>query len=173
MLMQTVRGGWLSPFAVVCMLIGGCAPGWAPANEDSAKLSCSKYRDTFFSKPTTVQMAEFDSLTVENQYAVFICGNQVREPPSIHLATPFAKEGAAVVGFLKAKLTNADGDLTIRDILLVFAEMSRQRTYNVAGDGDLMRVITAAVGRVKDADWKKVCERSFGEIQKGAVAPTQ
>ena len=163
MFVQTV--GWCGRisllFSVVLILMGGCAL----ANEDSSRLGCSKYNDTFFSKPTTAQMGAFASLAVEDQYAVFICGNQVREPPSIHLATPFAKEGEAVVGFLKTKLTNASGDLTIRDILLVFVEMSRQRTYNVAGDDDLMRVITAAVGRVKDADWKRVCERSLGEIR--------
>jgi hypothetical protein len=98
MFVQAVRGGWLSALAPVITLIVGCAR----ANEESSKLNCSRYNDTFFSKPTTMQMAQFASLTLENQYAVFVCGNQVREPPSIHLARPFAKEGGAVVGFLKA-----------------------------------------------------------------------
>lgn len=167
MFMQAVKWEHLPCLAVALMLIGGCAL----ANEDSARLNCSKYNYTFFSMPTTRQMAEFDGLSVEDQYAVFICGNQDREPPSIQLATPFAREGGAVVGFLKAKLKNARGDLTIRDILLVFVEMSRQRTYNVSRDGDLMGVIAAAVNRVKDRDWKKVCERSLIEIRQGAVVP--
>lgn len=147
------------------MLVSGCTP----ANEDSSSLDCSQLNKTFFSKPTTEQMAEFRSFDVETQYAIFICGNQVREPPSIHLATPFAKEGEAVVGFLKRKLSTARGDLTIRDILLVFQEMSRRNTYNIAGDDDLMRVITEAVGRVKDVDWKKTCEQSLSEIRQQHV----
>ena len=161
------RGVWLR--AMVLPLIWGCA--WA--TEDSSNLNCSKLSKTFFTKPTSEQMAQFSSLDIENQYAVFICGNQVREPPSIHLATPFAKEGQSVVGFLKAKLTAATGDLTIRDILLVFLDMSRYRSYNVAGDTDLMKVITAAVDRMKDPFWKKTAEQSLDEIRQQASVATQ
>ena len=111
-------------------------------------------------------MAEFSSFDPERQYAIFVCGNQTREPPSIHLATPYAKEGSAIVGFLKAKLKAARGDMTIRDIMLVFAEMSRLRTYDVAGDGDLMNAMAEAAVRVKDPDWKRMCEQSLSEIQR-------
>ena len=89
------------------------------------------------------------------------------------MATPFAKEGQSVVGFLKAKLTAATGDLTIRDILLVFSDMSRYRSYNVAGDTDLMKVITAAVDRMKDPFWKKTAEQSLDEIRQQASVATQ
>lgn len=156
-------------WAATLMLLSGCTP----ATEDSSSLDCAALSKTFFSKPTTTQINEFGGLNVDSQYAVFICGNQVREPPSIHLATPFAKEGEAVVGFLKAKLAAARGDLTIRDILLVFAEMSRRGTYNVAGDDDLMRVITEAVGKVKDMDWRRTCEQSVREIRHEAGASAQ
>lgn len=162
MLMQQVSAMWLRICAAMLILVSGCAP----ANEDLSSLDCSKLNKSFFSKPTTVQMAEFGTLDIESQYAVYICGNQVREPPSIHLATAFAKEGATAVGFLKAKLAAAKSDLTVRDILLVFEEMNRRRTYNVAGDSDLMSVITAAVGKVQDAFWKKTCEKSLSEIRK-------
>jgi len=169
MLMQRVRVGWAWPRAAALMLVWNCAS----AAEDSLSLGCSKLNKAFFSKPTTIQMSEFSSLDIKSQYAVFICGNQVREPPSIHLATPFAKEGEAVVGFLKAKLAAASGDLTIREILLVFSEMSRRKTYHVAGDADLMKVITEAVGRVKDPYWKKTAEKSLSEIQQQATSTAQ
>jgi hypothetical protein len=146
MLMQSVGVGWAWPCAVALMLV------WsrASAAEDSSMLGCSKFNKTFFGRPTTIQMSEFSSLYIDSQYAVFICGNQVREPPSIHLVTAFAKEGESVVGFLKAKLA-ASGDLTIRDILLAFSEMSRRKTYNATGDADLMKVTIETVGRVKDS----------------------
>jgi hypothetical protein len=167
--MRPVKPIWGWPCAATLMLVWNCAA----ATEDSSSLNCSKLNKTFFRKPTAEQMAEFSGLDIENQYAVFICGNQVREPPSIHLATPFAKEGQSVVGFLKARLTAATGDLTIRDILLVFSEMSRGKSYNVAGDADLMKVITEAVDRVKDPFWKKTSEQSLGEIQRQAPATAQ
>jgi hypothetical protein len=166
---QSIGQKWVWPCAMLLPLIWGCAS----ATEDSSSLNCSKLSKTFFTKPTTEQMAEFSSLDIENQYAIFICGNQVREPPSIHLATPFAKEGQSVVGFLKEKLTAATGDLTIRDILLVFSDMSRYKSYNVAADTDLMKVITAAVARVKDPFWKKTSEQSLDEIRQQAPAAAQ
>lgn len=164
MLMRTIRVDWSLACAAMLMLVSSCTP----ANEDLSSLECSKLNKTFFSKPTTVQMAEFGSHDVESQYAVFICGNQVREPPSIHLATPFAREGEAVVGFLKAKLAAARGDLTIRDILLIFAEMARHKIYDVAGDADLMRVIESGVSRMKDDFWRQHGEQSLSEIREQA-----
>lgn len=140
-------------------------PGCVPAHEDASSLDCSTLNKTFFSKPTAVQMAEFGDLDVESQYAVFICGNQVREPPAIYLATPFAKEGGSVVGFLKAKLAAARGDLTISDIILVFQRMSESEIYKVSGDPDLMKVIEDAIVRVKDAFWRQRCERALLDIR--------
>jgi hypothetical protein len=108
---------------------------------------------------------------IEKQYAIYICGNQYLEPPATYLAEPFAREGAGIVGFLKNKLSLASDDGTIRDVVLVFKAMSRQRTYNVAGDTELMKVISEAVGRVKDPFWKKTSEQFLGEIrQQGSAA---
>ena len=90
-----------------------------------------------------------------------------------YLAEPLAREGGRIVGFLKAKLTAATGDLTIRDILLVLSEMSRRKSYNVAGDTDLMKAITAAVARVKDPFWKKTSEQSLDEIRQQVPAAAQ
>ena len=168
MLVQSVKPRWVRSCAMMLPLIWG----YASATEDSSVLNCPKLNKTFFRKPTSEQMAQFSGLDIGDQYAVFICGNQVREPPSIHLATPFAKEGRSVVGFLKTKLTAATGDLTIRDILLVFSEMSRSKSYDVAGDADLMKVITEAVDRVKDPFWKKTSEQSLSEIRQQARAAT-
>src|SRR5262245_31771868 len=145
MLMQSVNAAFRCAGFGTLLLVSSCTP----ANEDSAHLDCSGLSKTFFQKPASVRMNEFGTLDVERQYAVFICGNQFMEPPTIELAGPFAKEGQAVVGFLKAKLAAARGDLTIRDILLVFEEMSKLKTYDVAADSDLMKVIELAVGKVK------------------------
>lgn len=142
------------------------ASGCTAENADFSKLSCATFARTFFEKPISVQMSEFSNYDVESQYAIYICGSQTREPPSIHLAIPFAKEGKTVTELLKEKLSATQSDLTIRDILFVFEEMSRQKTYNVAADNDLMKAINVAVMRVKDPFWKKSCEQSLEEIRK-------
>jgi hypothetical protein len=51
--------------------------------------------------------------------------------------------------------------------------MSRYKSYNVAADTDLMKVITAAVARVKDPFWKKTSEQSLDEIRQQAPAAAQ
>lgn len=56
--------------------------------------------------------------------------------------------------FLKEKLAQAQDDLTIRDIIRVFSEMSRQRSYDVSKDVDLIRHMRAAAARMKNHDWK-------------------
>ena len=43
--------------------------------------------------------------------------------------------------------------------------MSRLRTYNVAGDSELMKVIDDRVAAMKDEDWKHLVERQVKEIR--------
>lgn len=164
--MRPVTERWARTCAVMLMLASGCAP----ADEDAPSLDCSTLSRTFFRKSTKQQIADFDKLDVESQYAAFICGNQEREPPAIYLAKAFANEGGAVVGFLKAKLATARGDLTIHDIVLVFQHMSRGKTYKVAGDIELMKVLEDAVARVKDPFWRQRCEQGLSEIRQQTTA---
>jgi hypothetical protein len=152
----------ISIIVIAMNLVSGCTS----AAEDSSKINCSIYTQTFFDKPTSVQMLEFGNLELNHQYEVYICGNQKREPPAIHLAIAFAKGGKPVANVLRKKLVSARGDLTITDILLVFEEMSILKTYNVAQDKELMTVIKAAVDRVQDPFWKNTCSHSLIEIQK-------
>ena len=113
---------------------------------------------TFFRMPLKKQMEEFSRYDVEKQYVVFICGNQYIHPPATYLAGPFAMEGEKVVSFLTEKLQSADDDQTVRDIILVFAEMSRRKTYEVGANKDLMGILTNRVAQMKDPEWRRVVE---------------
>jgi hypothetical protein len=146
------------------------AAGCSAANMRVGEYKCSQLTEYFYGKPLNVRVSEFVAADLEKQYAIYICGNQYLEPPATYFAESFAHEGAGIVGFLKNKLSLASDDGTIRDVVLVFKEMSKQQTYNVAGDTDLMKVITAAVDRVKDPFWKKTSEQSLAEIRQQAPA---
>jgi len=137
------------------------------------EYKCSQLTEYFYGKPFNVRVSQFVAADLEKQYAIYICGNQYLEPPATYLAESFARGGAGIVGFLKNKLSLASDDGTIRDVVLVFKVMSRQRTYNVAGDTDLMKVIIEAVDRVKDPFWKKMSEQFLGEIRRQAPAAAQ
>jgi hypothetical protein len=149
------------------------ATSCAAENMRVGEYKCSQLTEYFYGKPLNVRVSQFVAADLEKQYAIYICGNQYLEPPAAYLAESFAREGAGIVGFLKNKLSLASDDGTIRDVVLVFEEMSRQRAYNVAGDTDLMKVITEAVDRVKDPFWKKTAEQSLGEIRPQAPAVPQ
>jgi hypothetical protein len=126
------------------------AAGCSAASMRVGEYKCSQFTEYFYGKPLDVRISQFVAADLDKQYAIYICGNQYLEPPATYLAEPFAREGSDVVGFLKERLSQANDDDTIRDVVLVFAEMSRQRTYDVVGDGDLMRVIDDRVAAIKD-----------------------
>jgi len=125
---------------------------------------CSPVAHAFVKLPLREQLAQFGSLSLPEQYDVYLCGTQVVHPPLIHLAQPFAKDGKAAVEFLQSKLEGANDDSTIRDIVMVFTEMQRQGTYDVAKDPALMQTIRASTSRVKDSGWRQFVTQRVGEI---------
>jgi len=123
---------------------------------------------TFFNQSTKAQLTAFDTYGIARQYEIFLCGMQSVHPPAMHLATPFALHGRAVVDLLKAKLSQAEDDLTIRDIVFLLTEMKNRQTYNVADDVELMNLIDAGITRMKDENWKQSVEAMVDEIKEGA-----
>lgn len=125
---------------------------------------CSEFKEMFHGRPFKVRVADFTNYDLATQYAIFICGNQFRHPPAIYFAEPFAQQGGKAVPFLKEKLLGATDDLTIRDIILLLTEMSRRNTYDVAGDKELVRLMTASVEKMRDEDWKRMAQKNLSEI---------
>lgn len=134
---------------VVCI---GCATGQERTYSDLAK--------TFFRLPTKQQQIEFRQYDMEKQYEVYICGNQYIHPPAIYLARTFALRGESLSEFLVEKFQQAN-DETVRDITLVFSEMSRQKTYDVAADSELMRLLTNRIDKVKDDFWRNLIKEDM------------
>jgi len=152
--------------ASLAVLLLLSATGCHGGREHVRGYNCSELAKTYFSKPLKSTIDDFSDYNVEKQYAIFICGNQYMHPPMLHLAEPFAREGEKIVPFLKARLLEADDDLTVRDIVLVFNWMAREKTYDVAGDGDLMKILQAKINSMKDADWRRLSEQNLDEIRK-------
>lgn len=162
--MSTIMSVILKATSFSLLLLFGMA-GCSSASSNVRGYDCSELAKTFFRKPLKTTLVEFGDYDVDKQYAIYICGNQYMHPPMIHLAEPFAKEGEKVVDFLKARLLEADDDLTIRDIVLVFAEMKLQKTHDVAGDSDLMRLIEEKVRGMKNPDWRQLSEQELNGIR--------
>lgn len=138
--------------------------GCSFATDSHLRNACGPWLGTFYQKPLKERIAAFESYGLENQYQIFICGNQVIHPPAIYLAEPFAKQGGAVVPLLKLKLEHADDDLTIRDIVLVFAEMHRQRSYDFSKDTGVVKLMTKKVNGMHDPDWRAIAQGNVDTI---------
>jgi hypothetical protein len=121
--------------------------------------------DAFYSQTLNDQIATFSDRPFEEQYAIYIYGNQVRHPPAIYLARPFGSEGEKVVAPLSKKFIEAHDDLTIRDLVTVFSEMSSQKTYDVASDERLMELLSNAVAGMKNPDWKAIAGKELQSMR--------
>jgi hypothetical protein len=162
--MQTVKTKLIAAVSLGALSVLSAA-GCSAANMQVGKYKCSQLTEYFYGKQLKVRVSQFVAADLDKQYAIYICGNQYLEPPATYFAKPFAREGSAVVEFLKQRLSEANDDGTIRDIVLVFTEMSRQQTYDVAADSDLMRVIDDRVAAIRDKDWKRLVEQQVKEIR--------
>lgn len=108
----------------------------------------------------------FPNYDFEDQYRIYLYGNLCVHPPYMSLAGTFAREGTKVVAPLQQKLSLADDDGTIWFIIVVFGNMNDFRTYDVAGDEELMKVITESIQRMKSPVRKKSAEKMLEEIRK-------
>lgn len=149
----------LISIALCVLLTTACA-----ADTMVGKYKCSQLTSYFYGEPLKARVAQFADADLEKQFAIYICGNQFIEPPAMYLATPFAREGRKAAELLKAKLSEAKDDGTIRDIIMVFAEMQRLGTYPVTSDKDLVRVIHTSVPRIKDPSWRQFVGRKVNHM---------
>jgi hypothetical protein len=110
----------------------------------------------------------FKGHDAQTQYVIYICGVQQTRPAIDGLAAAYAMEGKKAVPFLKQKLAAAKYDLTIKDIMKVFEEMARRGTYDVAGDAELMDIMTYAIPRIKTRGWEVNARESLSVILQSA-----
>ncbi len=140
----------LSAFWLLSFACSGCALA-----EEIDRSTCKTLARTYFAKPLRQTVVGLAEKPLSEQYAIYICGNQYMHPPALHLAAPFAAEGAPVATFLHEKLAATSDDLVIRDIVRVFVEMQRQHSYDIQSDRRLMAVIRAKSAAISSQYWRE------------------
>jgi hypothetical protein len=157
-----LRSNRLKAACALTIAVSGCDPAVARLKD----LNCDQWTTTFFREPMPKQMSDFARFPVDTQYAIYLCGNQIIHPPAMHLGTPFAAEGGAVVPFLKQKLSQARDDITIRDIVRVFTQMQVQKTYDVIGDRELITLMNSSIAKMRDPGWRQVTQNMIDRMSK-------
>jgi DNA topoisomerase IA len=149
-------------FAVwLTMVVWACAI----ADEQTPWHAHKGVVDAFYAKSLKERISTFPRYSFDDQYAIYLFGNQVQHPPAIYLADPFAARGQSIVLALSDRLKAATYDLTIRDIVMVFSAMSRDKTYNVVGDERLMKLLRESAKRMKKSGWKQIVEKEISGLK--------
>ncbi len=144
-------------YSIAFLLFLGCTL-------NASSLKHSKLIDDFFKNPTSEQVRLFKKYSLDEQYDIFLFGNQVVHPPAIYLARPFAEQGPTIVPFLKAKLESTQNDVTIRDIVMVFSELAELKLYSFSYDSALLVLIDKKVNDMKGI-WKETTLKMVSEIR--------
>ena len=53
----------------------------------------------------------------------------------------------------------------MRDLLLIFQEMTALRSYDVKSNSVLMRTLDMRVAAIKETEWRSVCPRMLRSIR--------
>jgi hypothetical protein len=79
------------------------------------------------------------------------------------LAIPIAERGRTAIPFLLAQLDSQGDDITIRDILWIFARMASSGSYDVKSDAALKATLISRVSGMKHKGWQSM---SLKELQR-------
>lgn len=136
----------MNVICAIAFFLAGCIP-------HGADVTVNASIKDYFRMPMAEQIKEFKNHNLEEQYQLFLYGNQVVHPPAIYLAQPFAEQGPTIVPFLREKLGSAKDEATIRDIAQVFSELARLKLYDFSADGALMELLDKRASQMKGM-WK-------------------
>jgi len=129
-------------------------------------MHSSKWISDYFQLSMASQIAEFKNHSIDEQYELYIYGNQVVHPPAIYLARPFAEQGSSIVPLLSAKLRATEKETTIRDIAAVFSEVSKLKLYDFSKDPELMQLLDQRANAMHGV-WKKTTLEMISQIRTG------
>lgn len=131
---------------VVVVLQGGC--------------SAQMLERDFFDGAIATRNERLTGYSMEDQWKIFLYGNQVIHPPVMTLASPLARRGGSMFRFILSRLEITDRDLDYRDSLTVFQSMQQHGDYLVCEDIDAMKTIQSNQQKIRNLDWRRV----YGEM---------
>jgi hypothetical protein len=145
--------------------MSGCI--WYRKNIEVGGYDCSSLEDSriFSGKSEIARVEEFTHYDVEKQYAVFICGMEYTYSRAFEFLKAFALEGRKVISFVKARLIETHDDRTIHDIVSLLYEMQWVKSYDVAGDEELMRYAHERVQGMQDGLLKRSAKEYLMKIR--------
>lgn len=123
----------------------------------------------FFEGGFSKRVERLEKYPLDQQYKIFLYGNQVVHPPLTDLAIPLAKRGKPALDYILNELDHSKNDLEFRDSLVVFQTMQWGGHYNVCTDAVAMNKIRGNENKIHDAGWRDVYSQMLGGLCRKAV----
>ena len=102
---------------------------------------------------------DYDKLynySLEDQFKIFLYGNQTIHPSMTGLAVPIAKRGKPALDYVLNQIRESNNDLDFRDSLEIFRAMEKGGYYSVCNDSPALKEIKANENKIKDLDWREI-----------------
>ena len=151
--------------AIVCLGMSGCFRRHNLRVDGYDCRSLEKSRIYDFRRPENVRVEEFLRYDTGKQYAAFICGCEFTYNWASEIEYAFARKGGKVIDIVKARLGEARDDLRIYNLVSLLSLMQMFKSYDVAGDDELMRLAEVRVQGIRGPGWKEDAESSLRDIR--------
>lgn len=120
--------------------------------------------------PRHQQPCEFRKLPVDKQIEFYLYSSS-GEPPRPEFDDPLASQGRAVVPQILQRLRNEPRERRQLDLILLFEQMNRGYV-DLKNDKEVIDTIEEVVAKMKDADWKRMAQKSLTAIkERGQMFP--
>lgn len=127
--------------------------------------NCKNFRnDMYGNDKISKNKDRFRSISIEKQYALYVCSIQYFHPPNFGIQVLFAERGVEIIEFLKNKLLSSSDDKVVRDIIALLWLMNQRGYYSVKCDDNLMNIVTRKVNSIVDPNRKTIAEKYIVEI---------
>jgi hypothetical protein len=120
----------------------------------------------FFKEGFVSRVERLERYSLEDQWRIFLYGNQVVHPPLTDLALPLAERGKPALDYILQQLEQSKSDLDFRDSLVVFRRMRGGGYYNVCGDASAMQAIKGNESKVRNPGWRDVYGQMLRDLCK-------
>jgi hypothetical protein len=118
----------------------------------------------FFGGEITTRNQRLATYSLDEQWHIFLYGNQVIHPPATGLAQVLARQGETALRFILGKLESSRNDLDYRDSMVVFQMMQWHGDYAICANGEVMSKIKGNQSKIENPAWRQVYGEMLAEL---------
>ncbi len=120
----------------------------------------------FFSGDIPTRMERLEAYPLDQQWRIFLYGNQVIHPSIKSMALPIAKKGKLALDYILQELKHSRNEPDYRDSLVVFERMQQGGYYDICSDGAAMTEIIANKDKITHLGWRGLYEEVLDDLCK-------